>query len=100
MGKLFNGVKTKMKKLTAYIIGKLLKRKLFKGGSMDGKKKWYASKNVWTGIITVVVGLYSLVQVSLAPVLGFTLPVIPGWVFTLLGSLGVYTRVIATKSIK
>lgn len=89
-----------MKKMLAYLLGKFIKSKLDKGGSsMDGKKKWYQSKNVWTGIVTVLIGIYSLIQASLAPVLGFTLPAIPEWLFTVLGAIGIYTRVSATKTI-
>ena len=90
-----------MKKILAWFVGKILKAKLFKGGiTMEGTKKWYNSKNVWTGIVTVLIGLYGLIQVSLAPILGITLPVIPEWIFALLGALGIYTRVTATKQIK
>lgn len=62
-------------------------------GPMDSTKKWYQSKNIWTSIVTALVGLYEV----LAPQLGW--PVIPGFVITILGALGVYTRTVATKTI-
>lgn len=61
-------------------------------GNME-TKKWYQSKNVWTGVVTALMGLY----LSLAP--QFNWPNVPEWVFTLLGAIGVYTRINATKTI-
>lgn len=60
---------------------------------MDGTKPWYQSKNIWAAVVTAVVGLY----MSLAP--QFHFPAIPEWIFTLLGAVGVYTRVTATDKI-
>lgn len=67
---------------------------------MKETKKWYLSKNIWTGIVSVLVGLYSLVAANLGPAFGFVLPIIPEWVFVILGALGIYTRATATKSIE
>lgn len=61
---------------------------------MDDTKKWWQSKGVWTGIVTATMGAY----VTLTPV--FHLPVVPEWIFALLGTLGIYTRVTATKTIE
>ena len=66
---------------------------------MESTKKWWLSKNIWTGIVTVLVGLYSLLQVSLMPLFGITLPTIPEWIFVILGAIGIYTRKIATEKI-
>lgn len=75
-------------------VGKWLGGKLkLEEGSMEGTKKWWQSKNVWTGIVTGLLGIY----MSLQPVL--SVPAIPEWVFALLGGLGVYTRVTADKKI-
>lgn len=60
---------------------------------MDGTKKWYASKGVWAGIVTGLLGIYA----TLVPVV--PLPPIPEWLFVILGAMGVYTRVMATKEI-
>ena len=68
-------------------------------GNMD-TKKWYQSRNVWTGVVTVLIGLYTSVDVSLGTSLGFDLPNIPEFVFVILGTLGVYTRVTTTKTIE
>lgn len=62
-------------------------------GPMDSTKKWYQSRNIWTGIVTAAMGAY----VTLVPV--FHLPAVPEWVFTILGAVGVYTRVVADKQI-
>ena len=70
------------------------KLKLKEDKDMEGKKSWWASKSVWTAVVTGVLGIYMTIQ----PVVG--LPVIPEWVFALLGGLGIYTRVTATKEIK
>jgi len=60
---------------------------------MDGTKKWYLSKGVWTGIVTGLIGIYSVI----APHVNG--PAIPEWVFALLGGMGIYTRVNATDKI-
>ena len=64
-----------------------------KEGYMEDTKKWYQSKNIWTGVVTAIVGLY----LSLAP--QFHWPNIPDWIFTILGAIGVYTRVTASTKI-
>ena len=55
------------------------------------KKKWYASRTVWVGIISVGIATYNSASVQ------FGLPPIPDVVYALLGVLGVYTRVTTTK---
>ena len=67
-------------------------------GPMD-KMKWYRSKGVWTGVVTVIIGTYEVVKLNMAPQMGWTLPDIPPVVFTFLGAMGVYSRVVATKKI-
>jgi len=76
-------------------IGKFAKGKLGlkEDKDMEGTKKWYLSKGVWTAVVTGIVGIYMTVQ----PLVG--LPVIPEWVFALLGGLGIYSRVMADKKI-
>jgi len=56
-------------------------------------KKWWESKNVWTGIVTVLIAAYSTAAGQ------FGLPVIPEYVFAILGAFGIYTRVTATAKI-
>lgn len=68
-------------------------------GPMDESKKWYKSKGVITGIVTVLFGTYEAVKLSLAPQLGWTLPDIPPLVYTILGGLGVYSRVVASSKV-
>ena len=60
---------------------------------MDSKK-WYMSKNVWVGIVAVLVAAYGTAATQ------FGLPAIPEFVFGVLGALGIYTRVTATSVIK
>lgn len=80
--------------LLAKLAGKFAKSKLdLKEGPMDDTKKWYASKGVWTGIVTALMGAY----LSLAPQFGW--PAVPEWVFSFLGALGIYARVSADKQI-
>lgn len=62
-------------------------------------KSWWKSKGVITGIVTVIIGTYESVRVLLAPQMGWTLPDIPPLVYTILGALGVYSRVTATSTI-
>lgn len=61
--------------------------------SMDETKKWYLSKGVWTGVVTAVLGLYVTLSGQ------FHWPAVPEFVFTVLGAIGVYTRVAATDKI-
>jgi hypothetical protein len=62
-------------------------------GNMDGTKKWYQSKNIWTSIVTGLVATY----IGLSGQVGW--PAIPEWVITILAAVGVYTRVNATDKI-
>ena len=57
-------------------------------------KVWYKSKAIWTGIVAVLVAAYNSACVS------FGLPIIPEYVFAILGAFGVYTRATATTVIK
>lgn len=87
--------------LVAKIVAKKVANKMnMEDGPMEEGKKWYRSKGVLTGIVTVLIGLYEGVKVSLAPQMGWTLPEIPGLAYTVLGALGIYSRVVATKEIK
>jgi fucose permease len=87
-------------KWIAFMIGKIIKKNLFKGGSMDGSKVWWKSKTIWAAIVTALIAIYNVVGATLAPVFGFSLPIIPDWVFAFLGALGIYARVSATTTIK
>ena len=90
-----------LKNMAARFIGKKVAKKLkLKEGPMDDKKKWYQSKGVWTGLVTIAVGLYQGVDSSLAPQLGFDLPEIPSIVFTLLGAMGIYSRAVAKTKLE
>ena len=79
--------------LFAKLAGKWVSRNL-QEGPMDDTKKWYLSKGVWTGVVTGLLGIYAALQ----PVTH--LPVVPEWLFALLGAMGIYTRVTATKTIE
>lgn len=81
------------------IIGKQIAKKLkLEDGKME-TKKWYVSKGVWTGILTVLIGGYETTRVAVAPQFGWNIPAIPPFVYTLLGAMGVYTRVTAETKI-
>lgn len=60
---------------------------------MDDTKKWYQSKGVIAGIVTGLMGIY----LTLAPQLHW--PVVPEWIFSILGAMGVYSRVTADTKI-
>ncbi len=64
---------------------------LEEGAAMD-TKKWYKSKGVWAGVVSVLLGVYMGVDAQIAPQAGFDLPDIPEWVYVFLGALGVYGR--------
>jgi hypothetical protein len=83
------------------LLGKTVANKLeLKEGPMDSSKAWYTSKGVWTGIVTFLIGAYSLVSITIMPALGHAaLPSIPDWLLTILGAIGVYSRVSADKTI-
>ena len=56
-------------------------------------KKWYASKTLWTAIITVLVTAYN----GVAP--GQDWPAIPEAVYALLGAFGLYSLRVANTTI-
>jgi hypothetical protein len=86
-----------MAKIAGWFASKEIK---LEDGKMDSTKSWFKSKGVWTAVVTIVIGLYSLVSATLMPAIGHApLPAIPEWVFTFLGALGLYSRVTATKTI-
>lgn len=72
---------------------------LEEGGMQEGKP-WWKSKGVLTGIVTVLVGAYETTRLALAPQLGWNLPDIPPFVYTILGAIGVYARVVAKGAIR
>lgn len=89
-----------IKSLAAKFIGKRIAKELdLKEGPMDDKKKWYQSKGVWTGVVTVLIGAYETAKVTLAPSLGVALPDIPPFLYSVLGAVGVYSRVVANKTV-
>jgi hypothetical protein len=76
-------------------IGKFIGSKinLKEDKDMGDTKKWWLSKGVWVAVVTGIMGIYTTLQ----PTVG--LPVIPEWIFAILGGLGLYSRVTATKTI-
>ncbi len=73
-------------------------------------KKWYNSKTIWAGIITIVVGVYNALAANLSagcvgPIVPedaicYNLPAIPDWIFGILGAFGIYGRTTAKTEIK
>jgi uncharacterized membrane protein len=64
----------------------------------DATKAWYLSKGVWAGIITALIGAGT----SIALLFGVDLNsnALFGIIVTILGALGLYSRVTATTQIK
>lgn len=60
---------------------------------MDSKK-WYLSKTVWAGVIAVIIAAYNAASAQ------FGLPVVPEFVYGILGALGIYGRTTATTVVK
>jgi hypothetical protein len=56
---------------------------------MVEKKVWWKSKAVWAGIVAVAVAAYNTASEQ------FGLPVIPEFVYMILGAFGVYGRMVA-----
>ena len=56
-------------------------------------KKWYKSKGIWAGVVAVLIAAYNAASTS------FGLPVIPEFVYGMLGALGVYSRGVAKHKI-
>lgn len=57
-------------------------------------KKWYLSKTVWAGVVAVLIAAYNSASVQ------FGLPIIPDFVYGILGALGIYGRTTATTVVK
>lgn len=72
---------------------------------MDSKK-WWQSKTILAGIVTILIVVYGAVSESLAGQCGVegsfcvNLPAIPEWVFGVLATFGIYGRAKATTVIK
>ena len=72
---------------------------------MRGSKKWWASKGVWAGVVTTAIGIYFDLQIRLTAGCGveasglpcMALPDVPPALISLLGALGLYGRVKASK---
>jgi hypothetical protein len=89
-----------MNKLQKFILEKIILPQLTKEvKKFMNTKKWYQSKTIWSGIITILIAVYNTIQPLLAQYFGIVLPVIPDWVYTILGALGIYGRVSADKKI-
>lgn len=96
------GLKLFLKGKLPSFVYKIAGRKAAKIAQLEDKmdtKKWYKSKGVVTGIVTLVIGLYISVDTQIGPLAGFDLPNIPEWVFTFLGAMGIYSRVVANTEI-
>ena len=70
------------------------------------KKKWFQSKTIWAGIIGVVIAVYNSVVSSMGAGCGvegglcIVLPVVPEFIYGILGALGVYSRAASKTVIK
>lgn len=68
-------------------------------GPLEPGQKWYKSKTILSDIATILATAYEGVRLTLAPQMGWNLPPIPVWLFTILGAVGIHGRVTATKTI-
>lgn len=89
-----------VKKIVAKMAGKKFAKAidLKEGAEMD-TKKWWKSKSIWTGVVTVLIATYETAQKSLAPQFGYQMPEIPPVVYVFLGATGIYTRAIASTKV-
>ncbi len=87
-----------IKNLLAKFAGKKLAQELDLREGLVENKKWWTSKTVWSDVLTVVVGLWGVLQPVLVDY-GVNLPTIPPVLLTLLGAMGIHGRVTATKTI-
>lgn len=68
-------------------------------------KKWYLSKAIWAGIVSVIIVTYNALAGGLASGCGIeghlcvSLPGIPEWVLGILAAMGIYGRGSATTKI-
>jgi len=62
---------------------------------VETSKSWYLSKALWTGVVTVLLGLYELLRGNLFP--GW--PNIPDYVISILGVLGITFRATAKTTL-
>jgi len=85
-------------KIAAKFIAKKLDLK--EDSEMSDKKPWYKSKTMLSVLVAFVISLYELVDGTLGPQLGFNLPDIPVWIYTMLTALGLYGRKVANKKIE
>lgn len=65
----------------------------------DGVKSWWKSKGIWSGVLAILVVAYNAIAAPLSENFGVVLPPIPEWILALLGGMGIYGRVTATKKI-
>lgn len=62
-------------------------------GTLDNTKSWYQSKTIWAAVVAGLLGIYNSVGAAKG------LPAVPEWIYTLLGAIGVYSRVTADTKI-
>lgn len=81
------------KTLFAKLAGKFIAKKLdLKEGNVD-TKKWWQSKTIWSGVVTVLLAGYAAASAQ------FKLPPVPDWIFAILGAIGIYSRATANTKI-
>jgi hypothetical protein len=66
---------------------------------MTDLKPWYASRAVWTGLAQIVVGLAVLLGFVDEATSWDAMKQVPEVLTVILGGLGIYYRVIATKKV-
>lgn len=89
-----------IKNILARSAGKKIAKQvgLKEDGDME-TKPWIKSKTVWAGVLSVAIAVYNAAREPLGSQFGVNLPIIPEWIFALLGGLGVYGRAAANTKI-
>ncbi|MFN3551407.1 MAG: hypothetical protein ACK4WJ_06340 [Endomicrobiia bacterium] len=96
---MLNKVKRTISELFLISVAKQIGKKLFKEDKNMDKKHWWQSKTIWSGIITILITVYNTIRPLLSENFGINLPEIPSVVYTILGALGIYGRVVANQKI-
>jgi len=85
--------------LLAKFVGKKIGKQLdLTEGPMETSKPWWKSQTIWSDVLTIVAGVWPLLQEVLAGH-GINLPAIPGYLLTLLGAAGIHGRITANKTL-
>jgi hypothetical protein len=71
------------------LLAKVVKGKLGlkEDKEMNETKKWYQSKTNIAAIVGLILSVYQIASVGLAPIFGWAMPPIPDWIITAIGAV-------------